>query len=463
MKRIYLLFFLFISHFSFAQQVDLNTLSLQEYLAYVKQFHPIVKQTNLVINQSEANLMKSRGAFDPQLEVDYSRKRFKGSEYYNKLNATFKIPVWYGVDLKANYEDNSGAYLNPESVLPNEGLYSVGVSISLAEGFLMNERMTMLKQAKLFEEQAKADQKLLINQILFNASKAYFNWLKAYNEKEIYTNFLANATLRFNGVKKGFEVGENAAIDTLEAGIIVNTRKLNLEQAKIKYTKATLKLSNFLWLQNDVPVELQDNVKPDLDTRKVIDEVLAINTIIEDSLNTENHPKLVSLDRKLQGLDLDRRLKASRLLPQIDFQYNLITQTPTLINSLSDNNYKGGIKVKFPLFLRKQRGELKLSKLKTQELNYEIAATKQSLNNKVKGIVREITSLEQQNKFVNQIVVDYQKLLTAEERKFYLGESSIFLVNNRESKLIDSKLKALQVLNEFLNSKANLVSTLALL
>ena len=72
-----------------------------------------------------------------------------------------------------------------------------------------------------------------------------------------------------------------------------------------------------------------------------------------------------------------------------------------------------------------------------------------------------INSLERQNDYAIKIMDDYQVLLTAEERKFFLGESSIFLVNSRESKLIDSKLKAIKVLNEYLTSKASLVNTMA--
>ena len=78
-------FFLLVSN-SFSQSLDPNVMTLQEYLGYVKAFHPIVKQANLIITESEAKLMKSRGAFDPKLEVDYDRKKFKNTEYYDKLN-----------------------------------------------------------------------------------------------------------------------------------------------------------------------------------------------------------------------------------------------------------------------------------------------------------------------------------------------------------------------------------------
>ena len=462
MRKIVFLFLFLVSSISFSQELT-STLSLQEYLGYVKQFHPIVKQASLVIDESEAKLLKSRGAFDPKLEVDYDQKQFKGSEYFDKLNATFKIPTWYGVELKASFEENSGIFLNPEANVPDDGLYSVGVSVSLARGLLMNERMSMLKQAKFFREQAKADRILFVNKILFDASKAYFKWLKLYNEKLVYESFLTNAELRFNGVKKSFEEGERAAIDTLEAGITVNTRKLNLERASIKFTKATLELSNFLWLENNTPIELQNDVIPDLNTRNDIDVVLSLSSLELDTLDINTHPKMVSLDNKFEGLKVDKRLKANRLLPQIDLEYNFLTETPELINSLDQNQYKGTLRVKFPLFLRKERGDLKLSKLKLQDVEYEIASTRLGLNNKINAISQEILSLERQTGYAERIVDDYQTLLRAEERKFTLGESSIFLVNSRESKLIDSKLKAIKVLNDFLQSKANLVNTLALM
>ena len=68
-------------------------------------------------------------------------------------------------------------------------------------------------------------------------------------------------------------------------------------------------------------------------------------------------------------------------------------------------------------------------------------------------------SFEIQNSLTFQIVKDYAVLLNAEERKFFLGESSLFLVNSRESKLIDAKLKAIELQNNFFETKANLFKT----
>ena len=152
-----LVLLLSICDLSMAQNLDENILRFDEYLGYVKKFHPIVKQAELIIDESQAKLMKARGSFDPKLEVDYDRKKFKNTEYYDKLNAAFKIPTWYGIELKGNFEETDGTYLNPENSLPDGGLYSAGVSFSVAQGFLIDQRMASLKQARLFREQAKAD------------------------------------------------------------------------------------------------------------------------------------------------------------------------------------------------------------------------------------------------------------------------------------------------------------------
>ncbi|BAO74798.1 TolC family protein [Winogradskyella sp. PG-2] len=201
MRNILLVVLIGFSYMGFSQAENLsNILRFDEYLGFVKKFHPIVKQAELIIDESQAKLMKSRGAFDPKIEVDYDRKKFKGTEYFDRLKGTFKIPTWFGVELKATFEENTGDFLNPEAFVPEDGLYSAGISVPLGQGLMINNRMAALKQAKLFREQAKADRDIYINNILYEASLVYFEWLKAYNELKLFENILVNAEQRFTGV-----------------------------------------------------------------------------------------------------------------------------------------------------------------------------------------------------------------------------------------------------------------------
>jgi outer membrane protein TolC len=459
MKKLFLLFFLFVAGNLFAQQ-DTLVLQFNEYLGYVKKFHPIAKQAQLTISIGQAKLMKARGGFDPKLEFGYQGKEFKDTQYWDRLNATFKVPTYYGIEFKGGFEQAEGEFINPDEFFPEDGLYSVGVSLSLARGFWINDRMATLRKAKLFREQAKADQDLLVNQVLYNASLAYFDWLRAYNDAEIFRDFLTNAQVRFEGVKKSALAGEVATIDTVEAKIAVQNRALNLEQARVKLMKKSLNLSNFLWI-NDVPVELQEDVIPDLNLEEEIDVTLEIMGKPLDSFTLENHPKLRSLNFKIDGLTVDRRLKANRLLPQIDVEYNFITESPNQLNSLNTQEYKAGLRFSYPIFSRKERGDLRIAKFKLRDAEFERDNAEIEIQNKVLAIYRELDSYVVQNQLIEDIVTDYNTLLTAEERKFSFGESSLFLINSRESKLIDAELKQNEVQNKFFKTKANLFKSLA--
>ncbi|WP_299247691.1 TolC family protein [uncultured Lacinutrix sp.] len=460
MKHYILIFSFLVSTIALSQTENNLQLSFSEYLGYVKQFHPIAKQANLKLEEGQAYLIKARGGFDPKVEVDYNRKDFKDKEYYNLFNATFKVPTWYGIEAKANFEDNSGVFLNPQNSVPNNGLFTAGISASLGQGLFINERMATLKKAKFYKEQTKAERDLQINDIVYQASLAYFNWLQAFNETEMYKRFLSNAKTRYKGVRASVLAGDKAGIDSLEANININNRALALEQSKVGLMKNTLIVSNFLWLDNQIPLEINPDVTPkQLDVNEV-DTVLKLEQLL--NFNVESHPKLKALNSKISGLEVEKRLKANKLLPKIDIQYNFITQDPDISNTYSTSNYKAGLNVAFPLFLRKERGDLKLSKLKIEASKFERTNTSLSLSNKVESLKRELESYVYQNEIIEKVVEDYQTLLSAEERKFSFGESSVFLINYRESSLIDAQIKQLKLQNKFYKTKAKLFQSLAI-
>ena len=146
------LFYIFIficSSFSLLAQNLPTEFTYNEFLGYVKKYHPLVKQADLKLNEAQANLMQARGAFDPKIEVDFSEKQFKDSEYYSILNSSFKIPTWYGIELKAGFDNAEGIYVNPENTLPNSGLTSLGISVPLGQGLFINQRMADLRKAKI--------------------------------------------------------------------------------------------------------------------------------------------------------------------------------------------------------------------------------------------------------------------------------------------------------------------------
>jgi len=453
--------FLILFCFSTLQSQNFNQeeLTFIEFLGYVKKYHPLVKQANLEVTNAQAKLMMARGGFDPKLEVDYNKKEFKGTEYYSLLNSSFKIPTWYGVEIKAGFDDTSGEYYNPQNKTPEAGLTSLGINVALGQGMFINQRMADVREGKLQVKLSDAQRKLRAIEILYQASEAYFEWRKSYNEAELYKNYLGFASTRFEGVKKLIAAGDAPAIDSVEAKITVRNRELNVENGNLKLAKAKLKLANFLWIEN-VPVELGDLVKPEQNLIQTIEETLKTDAMMVDVESLDSHPKIQSLETKMDILEVNRQLKANSLLPKINVGYNYISE-PNYWNNFNADDYKFNIDFSFPIFLRKERGSLKMAKLKIQDMQYDIGQQRLELKNKIKAQQTEIASLRKQKIVIDNLVQDYMTMLNSEEKLFSFGESSIFLINSRENNLVSAKLSQISLENQFYLSNAELYKILA--
>lgn len=451
---------LFFGTSGWSQTTNPKELSYNEFLGYVKKYHPLVKSADLQISAAQANLMMARGSFDPKVEVDFEQKKFKDQEYYSLLNSSFKIPTWYGIEVKGGFDNNDGIYLNPENTVPNQGLTSLGISIPLGQGLFINQRMADLRKAKIQIKLSQSERNLAAVAVLYDASVAYFNWKKNFSEVSMYQKYLTNAELRYKGISTLIEQGDKPAIDSIEAGIIVTNRILSLEESKLKLAKSKLELANFLWLENKIPLELQDDIVPEENLALTIKETLRTNNLMFDGISLDNHPKINALQNKIEMLTIERKLKSNSLLPKVDLGYSYLSE-PSYIDNYRFQDYKIGVHFSFPLFLRKERGGLQLAKYKIEDTEFALNLERLQLRNKITAQQTEILSLEKQRELILRLVKDNELMLTSEDRLFAYGESSLFLINSRENTLLSARLSEITILNKYFVSNAELFKMIA--
>jgi outer membrane protein TolC len=452
--------FLFIGFTLFGQEPISKEFSYNEFLGYIKKYHPLVKNANLEVSKAQANLMMARGGFDPKIEVDFSQKEFKDKQYYSILNSSFKIPTWYGIELKAGFDNNEGVYLNPENTTPNQGLTSFGISVPIGQGLFINQRMADVRKAKIQIKLSESERKLEAIAVLYDASIAYFNWKKNFDEMKLYETYNNNAQIRLTGIKALISQGDKPAIDSVEAGISLRNRQLSLEDSKLKLAKSKLELSNFLWLENNIPLEMSDGLIPETALENTLQETLKTNDLLQKDFSLETHPKINALQNKIDILNVEKDLKQNMLLPKINVGYSYLSE-PSYIDNYNFKDYKVGLEFYFPLFLRKERGSLKLAKYKLQENEFALALEKVQLTNKISAQKTEITSLLKQKKLAKDLVENNITMLNSEERLFSFGESSLFLINTRENNLVSAKLAAIALENRFYISNSELFKIMA--
>jgi len=452
------IFFLLLSTPLFAQSIETTSVfTLEKYLDWVRSYHPVMLQSNLLKGKADASLLEARGVFDPKWFGEYEDKSFDEKNYFRIGEAGLKIPTWWGVDVKMAYLWSNGDFLNSEGKLPANGQAVVGVEVPLLQGLVFDQRRAQVQQARLLEKGNEAQRKIIVNELLIQAIEAYWVWAYGNQILQIYENSLTLAEARFQLVKSSFLQGDKPAIDTLESLILIQNRELQLSEATVDFQNATLQLSNFLWFENLTPVEVSEELRPE---RLVADWNFLEEQPSPEFLNSisETHPVLQNILVKQEQLSIKERFKREQFKPNLRFNYNFLSSgldwttdasSKSDFNALVSENYKWGVQFSYPLLLRKERGGLELVKIEQLENRYKFGEKRLAITNKINAIYQQLETVFEQTSILESMVANYEVLLNAELEKFRIGESSIFLINSREQKLIAAQMKLNKLQSEF--------------
>jgi outer membrane protein TolC len=418
-----------------------NTLSIAEFTAIVRQNHPVVKLAGINIAKTGAEVQIAKGAFNPILSNYLGSKTFAGTSYYNEQSPSLSIPTWFGADINIGLENLEGSRINPELTTGRSSY--VGITIPLAKNLIMDKRRAFVLQANAFQKMAEAEQAQVVNEILMQAYADYWLWSAAYNIYQTMSKAETVALNRLELVKKAFNNGERPAIDTLEAATQYQNIQFQKNESQLEFNNLGLLLSTYLWTTAGQAYTLSNTVVP------LLNDNFALQNIDNElpnllQLAESQHPSLNIYRVKTTFLQIDKKLKFQELLPKADFTYNRLNKNfqPFSTEGLFfQNNFQYGLKFSMPVWFTAGRGEYSKAKLKITENDIAQAQKLNEIQNKVKMYHAEYLNYKRQLTLQEQTLVNFQKLLKAEEQLLFNGESSLFLVNSRENKVLETERK----------------------
>ena len=442
------------------QSDSTEVMSLQAFVTMVLVNHPVVKQAELLPENARQELRLARGAFDPKLEATWDVKNFKDQEYYDIFNTTLKVPTWFPIDPKISVDRNRGVFLNPENSIPGSDDFrqvTAGLSLPVGRGLMIDQRRAAVKQAQIFGQITDAERIKMINKILLSATKDFWNWYFAYYNYLLIQESLNISQEIFRRVKVSFDFGEVAAVDTVQAAITLQNRLVDQQGALIDFRRAGLVLSNYLWGENEEPLEVSDQLYPELN-------YLAANPDMRlDSLVTlalQQHPDLRKTALKISQLVVDEDLAKENLKPRVDLNYNLINAPVGASGEFIDvqlrNNYKFGFSFDFPIFLRKERSKLRQTRIKIEQTGYELDQLEREVINSIQASYFELVNTQGMLGLMQQAVDNYETLLDAELFNLENGESDLFKINFQQDKLLEAQIKLMKMRTDLEKARVNL-------
>jgi len=441
-------------------QVSNDTLYFEEYFSTVVKNHPILKRAELLSKQSEAYNLKAKSIWDPKVNSALDRKSFDGKTYFNKFKVASTFPTSFAVQGLVEYETNEGQFLNPEQNVPGNGLLGAGLKLPLLRGLIFDERRNIMQEAEIISSLNSIKQKQKINELFAKATKAYIDWQVASAKEEISKLGLKLSEDRLRIAKDIFESGDGPALDTIEASMDLTERKISLQESILNRVQAELNISLFLWDENMNPLETNEGINPEKLASNFLNQTFLASKISINQ-NNSNLPQLKLLEGKISQLQLKERLLKENTKPQLDIKWMPWQMD---VNQISDalsirENYKIGFDFEASIFNRKAKADLQLNQLKIQDQTIALIEQKQKFNILFQQINSEIEMYTRNIEKLFQNITASKQLLEAENIKFSIGESSIFLLNKRELKVLDSTQKHISTIAKLVKRRIDYIAT----
>jgi outer membrane protein TolC len=415
-------------------------LTYSDFVKNILLYNPIAQNANNITRIAKFQYNAMRGNYDPQLNGNHENKIFNGSNYYSYLNAEIKQPIFTSQSLKLGYDYGIGSNINPEIKTSQFGLPYIGMEASLIQGLLFDKRRADVLKAKYYISYANSERDIELNSLLFESSLAYFDWLFSIKQRDINTYFLNIAQQRYIGIEQLVNIGERPAVDTIEASLFIQSRMLEIQQSDVDVQKTTNQIATFNWIDatpRDLNIQLFS--EDSLETYYELAKSKMSQYLYADTLN---NPIIRKYTYFQDILDVEKRLKKEMIKPKFNVNYNLLSTNTSQFNPLfSTNNYKWGFNVSFPLFLRNSINEYRVANVVSYSNKLDLLNKNNELKFKLDALYKTMSILSEQIINAEKTVIYSQQLVDVEKQKFSIGESSLFLINTREGKWLESTLK----------------------
>jgi outer membrane protein TolC len=381
------------------------------------------------------------GDFDTKLSAAYDKKEYPVSDG-EFFDVSLQKPLENGVEFIAGYRNAQGTQEYNNIKTSEDGEIRAGIKVPVFSVMhdistrKLNLNLAALDTMK-FSSNAKDNLRLLYFKIISDYNKLLYSKAVLELEREL----LLTAQKREDIIKQKVKVGALADITLLEASQQTINRKQRLVSEENDFSNM---FEGFLQYLNLSREAFEKHYT--LPKMKIIQKGAEKSWNIQSSIDAamQNRPDLKIFDYEVKKMNVQKQ--HSQLLNYPNFNLSLYG-----VHDLQyDNGFKVALDMDFPIERRKYEGkqaEIRQS-IKNIENNKEkeIITLKTNLSNIINSMESLATNIENSK---DEIVL-VEKLEEVENKKYILGLSDLFMVNQRELYTLEVKKKLLKYNLEYL-------------
>lgn len=417
-------------------------LSLHEVLQSSYEHAPQIAKAQASLEEKDARIQEAQGAFDWSLNSTVAQRTGIYDGNYVDTQVTRRLAdtnmrVYGGYRMSGGelpiYED----YYNTST----GGEMNIGIAFALLRDRVIDEERFQFRDAVLAKKQQEAETYLVMLRTQHDAMRAYAQWLADAHVVRVMEELTALAKDRQSALKSQLREGDIARIQLTENEQNIARRQAQLADARRTLARAAQRLSIFY---RDANGESQIPSAHDLPTLAILQQELHLNdAVLAEQIQRAQRlrPEQISIDFIAQRERNRRLLGENALLPKLDLAFEGAQNLGTRAASDAGQEATVMLQLSIPLQQNTGEGRVRAADARLNALEEE----RRLLNDQIAADIRAIAAVAQETaEEISQVereVEAAESMRQAESRRFAEGDADFFVLNMREERLADAKLR----------------------
>ncbi|MFD1950341.1 TolC family protein [Sphingomonas arantia] len=436
-------------------------LTLAEVLRSSARAAPQIIEQLARIRQAEGRALSATGAFDTVFDVD-ARSRvtgyYDGSVIDSRVTRPFTNNGGYAY---GNYRQSRGDFpvYEDQNYTNRAGELKIGALYALLRDRLIDERRTRRSLAFADIDVARFEAGAVAIGVQRRAIDAYQNWVAAGLRLQAYRNFLELAESRRGAIVRQIELGARPQILLTENDQNLVRRRSLVVRAEGDFAAAANALSLLYRGEDGQPIIVGAERLP-TDASALAGTPISVNL----SESVARRPDLQTVLARIDQSVVRLAQAENELKPRLDLRGELgkdVGREGVGGPSRTPLEAVVGFRFSVPLQNRAARGRVAEARAEIEGLNARDRLLRDQIVAEIEGININVGASERLVEIAEQERVLADRLAEAERRRFALGSSDFFLVNQREDTANDARVRLIDAQARIAAARSELAAATA--
>jgi outer membrane protein TolC len=355
----------------------------------------------------------------------------------------------WGASFFSGYMLSGGSFPSYDGKFQTNGAgeYRAGMRLPLFRDRAIDGRRADLEKTRLGRRVADLGIQQQRIAILQAATVRYWLWVAAGRRYDVAKSLFDIAFNREKLLEQAVEIGQLPAFEVLDNKRIIEQRRSALVQARRAIEQASYDLSLFYRDERTQPViPGDDRLPPAFPEPDNLDDA-RLRTDIEEALT--RRPEVGRLSAQRDQVGVDRRLANNRRLPGVDFILSYDRELGERRVVRGPNEVRAGINFELPFQRRTAVGQERAAEARIRQFDQRVQFQRDQIEVEVRDAVSAVRRAFEGVGVLRAEVTATKRVEDAERQRYQLGESTLFVLNQRELQTADAELRAVGALADF--------------